>query len=97
MDVAAAADAWKIWWARGGSLDGDCAEDSFFPSECEEHVVEMIVVHHVIHCEPDAPYEEPRGHGRSGHDLDFVVVGNPVRFGWMLLGEISIGDFAHEV
>ena len=96
MDVAAAA-AWETWWARCGLLDGDCAEDSFFPSEGEDYVVEMVVFHHEFHSEPDAPDEESRGHGGVGHDLDFIVVGNSVRLGWMLLGEISIGDLAHEV
>ena len=97
MDVAVAAAAWKTWWARCGFLDGDCAEDSFLPSEGEENVVEMVVLHHEFHCEPDAPDEESCGHGRPGHDLDFVVVRNSVRFGWMSLGEVSIGDLGHKV
>lgn len=96
MDVVAAG-SWKTWWAGSGWLDGDGAEDSFFPSECEERVVETVVVHHEIHREPDAPDVESRGHSRRGHDLDFVVVGNSVRLGWLVLGEVSIGDLGHEV
>ena len=94
MDVAGAG---KTAWARCGWLEGDGAEDSFFPSERPEYGVEMVVVHHELHREPDAPDEEPRGHGGPGDDLDFVVVRDFVRLGWMLLGEVSIGDLGHEV
>ena len=99
MDVGAAAAAagWETWWAGCGRLDGDCAEDSFFPSEYEDDFFKTIVDHHVIHCEPDAPHEESPDHSRSGNDLDGVVVGNSVRLGWLVVGEVSIGDLGHEV
>lgn len=97
MNVAAAAAGWKSWWAGCGWLDGDCAEDSFFPSECEEDVGETIVAHHVIHREPDGPHEESRNHSRPGDDLDGIVVRDSVRLGWWVPGKVSIGDLGHEV
>ena len=79
-----------------GCLDREGADDGRFPPEGPVDVVEPTVADHVFHCQPSAPEKEPRTHNWPGRDLDFVVAGRSVRPGWMPLGEVPVGDLAHE-